>query len=437
MSSLDKMLGWFPHTHRLAMKILNRAVLGAYWMASALLLSGFVLCNFGAQADVHVPYPKIGGWSLEYLEVGKWSGCRAAAQFPDQTFFQMALLQSGTDKGWVIFISNPKWNAWIGQRKQLRLQLVTTRADKPWLVTFSTFGDSKMLSFTDASVEFMNSVADARSMEIMDENKQQLLTSVDLKDSAAAIVAIVNCVSQHPPGSGPSPEPETTISAISGTGFFVAAKRVVTNNHVVSGCTKDIQVQYPNGRAYTATVSGQDATNDLALLNTDMDNLSTAAFHPRPRVGDQVASYGFPLSRYLSSDGNFTLGYVTALTGPKDDTRFLQMSTPIQPGNSGGALLDMSGSVVGVVVAQFAIPNQNVNFAIQPSIVTNFLEVKGVIAKYTSSTDPQRPPSEVSDIAKKFTIHIYCQGISPKTATGSARPLVLSPSDVADFSSKF
>jgi hypothetical protein len=163
-----------------------------------------------------------------------------------------------------------------------------------------------------------------------------------------------------------------------------------------------------------------------------MDNLSTAAFHPRPRVGDQVASYGFPLSRYLSSDGNFTLGYVTALSGPKDDTRFLQMSTPIQPGNSGGALLDMSGSVVGVVVAQLD-NSQNVNFAIQPSIVTNFLEVKGVIAKYTSSTDPQRPPSEVLEIAKKFTIHIYCQGISPKTATGSARPLVLSPSDVADF----
>jgi serine protease Do len=314
--------------------------------------------------------------------------------------------------------------------------VVTTREDKPWLLTFSTFGDSKTLSFTDASVEFMNTVADAHSVEIIDENKQ-LLTSVDMKDSAAAIRAIVNCVNEHPPGPGPSPEPETTTSVISGTGFFVAPKRVVTNNHVVSGCTKDIQVQYPNGRSYTATVSGQDATNDLVLLHTDMDNLSTAAFHPRPRVGDQVASYGFPYSRYLSSDGNFTLGHVTAWTGPKDDTRFLQMSTPVQPGNSGGALLDMSGSVVGVVVAQFAIPNQNVNFAIQPSIVMNFLEVKGVTPKYTSSTGDQKSASEVADIAKKFTIHIYCQGISPKTATGSTGPLVLSPSDVADFGTKF
>jgi hypothetical protein len=81
---------------------------------SALLLTGLVLCNFGAQADV-VPDSKIGGWSVAYLKVGNLSGCRAAAQFPDQTIFQMALIQSGTDKGWVIFISNPKWNAWIGK----------------------------------------------------------------------------------------------------------------------------------------------------------------------------------------------------------------------------------------------------------------------------------------------------------------------------------
>jgi len=418
---------------RLAMKNLNQTILGA--MASALLLGGFVLCNFGAQADV-VPYSKIGWWSVAYLEVGNLSGCRAAAQFPDQTILQMALIQSGTDKSWVIFISNPKWNPWIGKRKQHQLWLVTTRADKPWQGTFFKSNDDTTLSFTGASVEFMNTVADARSVEIMDENKQ-LLTSVDMKDSAAAIRAVVNCVSEHPPG-GPSSEPETTIS---GTGFFVAPNRVVTNNHVVSGCTKDIQVRYPGGRPYTATISGQDPNKDLVLLQTDMDNLSTSAFEPEPRVGDQVATYGFPYSGVLSSSGNCTLGYITSLSGMKDDTRFLQISTPVQPGNSGGALVDMSGSVVGVVVAQLnavakSVP-QNVNFAIQPSFVMNFLRVKGAPPKYSSSTGTRKPPSEVCDIARGFTIQVYCQGISPKTATGSAGPLVLSPSEIADFGTKF
>jgi hypothetical protein len=76
----------------------------------------------------------------------------------------------------------------------------------------------------------------------------------------------------------------------------------------------------------------------------------------------------------------------------KDDTRFLQMSTPVQPGNSGGALVDMSGSVVGVVVAQLnavarSVP-QNVNFAIQPSFVMNFLSVKGTPPKACTRPAP-------------------------------------------------
>ena len=129
ISSLDKMLGWFPQ----------------YWMASALLLSGLVLCNFGAQADVS--YSKVGVWSVAYLEVGNLNGCRATRQFPDQTVFQMVQIQSGTDKAWVIFISNPRWNAWIGKRKELRLRLVTDwPTTKPWPYTFYISGDNKILS---------------------------------------------------------------------------------------------------------------------------------------------------------------------------------------------------------------------------------------------------------------------------------------------------
>src|SRR5262249_43719633 len=154
----------------------------------------------------------------------------------------------------------------------------------------------------------------------------------------------------------------------------------------------------------------------------------------------QVASYGFPYSGVLSSSGNFTLGHVTSLTGVKDDTRFLQMSAPIQPGNSGGAVLDMSGSVIGVAVARLdAIANsipQNVNFAIQTPIVVNFLLVKGAAPEFgTWSAGAERPASEVADIAKKFTVQVYCQGVAPKTATGTVG--TLAPSDVADSASKF
>jgi S1-C subfamily serine protease len=247
-----------------------------------------------------------------------------------------------------------------------------------------------------------------------------------MKGSAAAIQAIENCVNEHPPR-------ETTLS---GTGFFVAQNRVVTNNHVVSGCTKAIQVRYPDGRSYTATISGQDATNDLVLLHTEMPNLSVASFRFQPLLGEAVATYGFPYSGLLSP--NFTSGDIAALSGPKGDTRLLQTSTPIQPGNSGGPLLDSSGRVVGVIVAQLsALPNQNVNFAIQASVVTTFLSVKGVTPNLdNSSTGAQRPPSEVvADMAKKFTVQIFCQGVAPKTTGGTASTLTMS--DVADFATKF
>ena len=154
-----------------------------------------------------------------------------------------------------------------------------------------------------------------------------------------------------------------------------------------------------------------------------MPNLSVASFRFQPLLGEAVATYGFPFSGILSP--NFTSGDIAALSGPKGDTRFLQTSTPIQPGNSGGPLLDMSGRVVGVVVSQLnaitmmqkhgSVP-QNVNFAIQSPIVINFLSAKGVTPNLDNSTNGgQRPPSEVADMAKKFTVQIYCQGISPKT----------------------
>src|SRR6185437_8816269 len=99
-----------------ATKAFGVTQLGGRRMRSALLLSGLALCNFGALAK-DMPYSKIGWWSVAYLELEKVNGCRAVAQFPDQTVFQMAQ----SEKAWIVLISNPRWNAWIGKRKELRL----------------------------------------------------------------------------------------------------------------------------------------------------------------------------------------------------------------------------------------------------------------------------------------------------------------------------
>ena len=94
-----------------------------------------------------------------------------------------------------------------------------------------------------------------------------------------------------------------------GTGVFVSAKRVLTNNHVIGDCgSNPIVVSYPDQRPEAAYIAGQDETNDLVLLHTELPNESVVSFRLTPRVGEFVAAYGFPFLGLLSSSGNFTLG---------------------------------------------------------------------------------------------------------------------------------
>ena len=113
---------------------------------------------------------------------------------------------------------------------------------------------------------------------------------------------------------------------------------------------------------------------------------------------------------------------MSALAGIGNDARFLQMTVPVQPGNSGGPLLDLQGRVVGVVVGKLDalqvasvtgdIP-QNVNFAIKASVVRSFLDASGVeVARRDLFAEPPYPitfsPAAVAADAKAFTVMVEC-----------------------------
>lgn len=392
--------------------------------AAALLWANLFLCNFAQAAGENI-YSTIGWWQIVYKELNDLNSCYAFAEFNGQTAIQLSLVQSDYNKQWGVFISNPQWNVWVGERKQHILRFVAAR--RFWGTFTVTQNNSLLLA--PASIEFINSLADARTLTIMTANNY-VLTNLNMKDSEAAIRAVVNCVRDHPPNSSAPPVAETPSTtptkSSSGTAFFVAPNLLVTNSHVVKECKNDIQVRYPDRKWYTATISGQDETNDLALLSTDMENLSVASFRLQARVGQSVAVFGFPYAGLLSSSGNFTMGTVSALSGMNDDSRFIQISAQVQPGNSGGPLLDMSGSVIGVVASRLDaikmmqvggnVP-QDINFAIQAPIVVNFLSAKGKIAKSDSfAADRDLLPPDVADLAKKFTVQIYCEEAPSKTS---------------------
>ncbi|MBS0151002.1 MAG: trypsin-like peptidase domain-containing protein [Nitrospira sp.] len=105
---------------------------------------------------------------------------------------------------------------------------------------------------------------------------------------------------------------------------------------------------------------------------------------------------GFPLRGLLASEATISTGIANALAGIGNDTRFLQISAPIQPGNSGGPLLDHAGQIVGVVVSKLDavrvakatddIP-QNISFAINGTVAKAFLDANGVEYKQECSQE--------------------------------------------------
>gem|GEM_PF-3381592 len=203
-----------------------------------------------------------------------------------------------------------------------------------------------------------------------------------------------------------APSPDLELWA-TGTAFVVSPTGdMVTNHHVIEGC-EEVRV----GEFGQVYVEAFDADNDLALLKARTDEpLEVAVFRSMPKVsrGEAIVVIGFPLHGTLSSFGNVTDGMISALSGYNDDFREYQFSAPIQPGNSGGPLLDRSGHVIGVVSSELVSESaedvpQNVNFAIKASIVEAFLGAYGV----DFSVMPSDESLEVSDIATEAEDHTF------------------------------
>ena len=154
-----------------------------------------------------------------------------------------------------------------------------------------------------------------------------------------------------PPTQSP-PTPPATAARSSGTGFVVTEQgHVLTNAHVIKGCAEP-KAFTSNGSVFAGRVLAKDERNDLAVLTTALRPTVVARFRTAVKLGESVAVFGYPHTGLLSSSGNFSIGNVTATTGIADDISKLQISAQVQPGNSGGPLLDETGNVVGVVVAK-------------------------------------------------------------------------------------
>jgi S1-C subfamily serine protease len=202
-----------------------------------------------------------------------------------------------------------------------------------------------------------------------------------------------------------------------GSGFVVSDRgQVLTNHHVVARCNK-LRVR-AGLKTATARLAAADGRADLALLELSAPLTSRPAElrkQARATLGEQVLIAGYPLQGLLSHEMHVAVGIVSALAGPRGDGRLIQIGTQVQPGNSGGPVLDQAGRVIGVVAGVLppgdarragAIGTPQISYAIRGEIMSAFLARSGV--RYRTGKAKTLDTGTLARRAEAFTVVVEC-----------------------------
>ena len=182
----------------------------------------------------------------------------------------------------------------------------------------------------------------------------------------------------------------------------------------MDGC-KDIKVQ-STGTDISTVILATDPKNDLALLKAShMPTIYFSISNNDPEELQDVIVAGYPFGDAFSSSIKFTQGIVSSLAGIGNDYSQFQIDAAIQPGNSGGPIVDMYGNILGVAVAKldfkkimddYGVVAENTNFGIKASAVRNLMVGNNVKAKSPQSKTVTT--SEKVKSIKAATVHLTC-----------------------------
>jgi len=219
-----------------------------------------------------------------------------------------------------------------------------------------------------------------------------------------------------------SGEALSNVTLITATGFFVTpAGYLLTARHVVTEATR-VEVIHAE-RPYPAKIILQDESTDVALLKVEgtefpcLSLVSSAA----AKTGDSVFTMGFPQIQVQGTEAKFTEGSISALSGLGDSPRYFQISVPVQPGNSGGPLVNGRGEVVGLIVSRLddvaalmatrAVP-QTVNYALKSSFILPLIEsVPGLADKLPKGSAARDRSAAIENTRKAVVLIVgYSDG---------------------------
>ena len=201
----------------------------------------------------------------------------------------------------------------------------------------------------------------------------------------------------------------------SGSGFFISSQgHIVSNAHVVGGCKK-IKV-YENGKEILLNILDTDTKNDVGLVkgkfkNTKYLNIKSDG----AELGEDIVAFGYPLVDTLSDSVKLTKGIVSALAGPNNNFAMIQIDAALQPGNSGGPVLNMNGLVVGIATSGLSklkmakeqkILPENVNFAVAAPTIVKFLKANNI--NVPQGTNKIYKTKELAKIGEPATVQLLC-----------------------------
>jgi S1-C subfamily serine protease len=408
-------------------------------MRFALLLT-LILLPFGTATADQMSTLKSGNWSGGAYGVdGRFSHCSMAASYANGNILLFKIYANGA---WAVEIANEKFN--FVPNENVTLQASVDGADPVEIkgqaitkneigffignvATIATYRNAARLRFYVSgaiSLPFDLTGFSAASDVLHQCYRHSMGLDADAAHaekpaSAPAPETLKTAARVPPPSTTPKTKPEADDEA-SGSGVVInKLGQILTNAHVIHACRK-LEVGTTSRSLTAAKVVAVDERNDLAVIQPIALIGDPIAFKDGKglRPGEDIVALGYPYSGLLASEANVARGSVTALSGLMDDSRFVQISAPIQPGNSGGPLLDMNGRLVGIdtstlnallmVKATGSVP-QNVNFAIKASVARDFLDAKSINYDATPA-DHALSPEEVSELGRKSTLLVVCNG---------------------------
>jgi S1-C subfamily serine protease len=410
-------------------------------VALAVLLGGMF---YGSSVMARGPYGSInvGNWkggAYTNDQTGSFSHCAAGARYASGVYFLVTIDSNG---GWGLGFTHDDWKLTPGQAFPLTL---TFDGQQPFNVHGVPIAD-KLVRVPMPSNSAL--IAQFRKAKTMTAYTQGQLFQFNLDQTGQLLPVLANCVAKTrqsgvanagdfslplakpvaaatPSDSSPA-KPDKLFDQF-GTGFLVSTNgHLVTNQHVVHGCVGDIQGNLSGEAPAKLRLVSSDETNDLALLQVSGSFKDVARIRDKAiQSGDSVVAIGYPFHGLLTSDFTVTTGIVSSLSGIFNDTRFLQISAAVQPGNSGGPLLASSGDVVGVVAAKLNaikfvratgnIP-ENINFAIKTGALRDFLD-NSVVPYQISDAKEELKTADIARNARAFTFLISCKAKAKEKET--------------------